>query len=324
MNTDREAETGPAGAAPLPSPPPRKKVRFSRRPWVQRAMARLVRFTVWAVRTGGPERSPAVASWIARRVAPLVPETRLARENIRLAFPEKSDAERKKILSGAWDNLARTTVEFVHLRERTMDATGRKRSHRVEMIGEEHFFALRDDGRPGILFTAHLGNWELLALAAEMAGLPMVTLVRPPRNQYAAAELARWRKESGKLVVSGPGAALELAVAMEQGAHLGMLVDQRFPIGPVVPFLGRPAASNPIIAKLARRFDCPVHGARCIRRPDGTFLIELTPPLDLPRDAAGDIDVTRSTAMIQGIVEGWVREYPWQWLWLHDRWKLGG
>ncbi len=319
MAGDRQ-ETSPAGA-PLPAGR-REKVRFSRRPWVQRAMARLVRFTVWAVRKGGPERSPAVASWIARRVAPLVPETRLARENLRLAFPEKTAAERKEILAGVWDNLARTTVEFVHLRARTMDATGRKRTARVEMIGEEHFFALRDDDKPGILFTAHLGNWELLALAAEMAGLPMVSLTRPPRNRYAAAELAKWRKESGRLVVSAPGAALELAVAMEQGAHLGMLVDQRFPIGPVVPFLGRPAASNPIIAKLARRFDCPVHGARCIRRPGGNFLIELTPPLDLPRDAVGDIDVNAATAMIQGTVEGWVREYPGQWLWLHDRWRL--
>ena len=78
---------------------------------------------------------------------------------------------------------------------------------------------------------------------------------------------------------------------LERGGHLGMLIDQHFTRGVVVDFLGRPALANPILGKFARRFDCPVHGVRVVRLPGHRFRLELTPPLDLPRDADGEIDV---------------------------------
>ena len=71
---------------------------------------------------------------------------------------------------------------------------------------------------------------------------------------------------------------------LERGGHLGMLIDQHFTRGVMVDFMGRPALANPILGKFARRFDCPVHGVRVIRLPDHRFRLQLTPPLDLPRD----------------------------------------
>ena len=81
----------------------------------------------------------------------------------------------------------------------------------------------------------------------------------------------------GNLVASGRGAAFEIAAALKRGEHLGLLVDQRKRRGPVVPFFGRPAASNPMAAKLAREFDCPVHGARAIRLKRGRFHLQRRP-----------------------------------------------
>ena len=126
----------------------------------------------------------------------------------------------------------------------------------------------------------------------------------------------------GTLIPNSRGASFEIAAAMERGEHLGMLVDQRLASGPRVPFFGRPAATNPLAAKFARQFDCPVHGARAIRLPDGRLHLELTPPVEMPRDADGRIDVAAATARITEVVEGWVREHPEQWFWLHDRWRL--
>ena len=303
--------------------PGRRRRRLSRHPAAQRVIAGLVRGAVAAVRAAGPDRSAAMAGRIGRLVAPLVPENRLALANLAAAFPEKSEAERRRILAGVWDNLARTMTEFVHLRDLVVAPDGQRLSDRVEVVGAEHFEALRDDGRPGIIFTAHLGNWELLAVAAEMAKLPVIALMRPPANIFVRADLSEWRGGAmGRLVASRRGAALEVAAALSRGAHLGMVADQRFPAGPQVPFFGQPAASNPIVAKLARHFECPVHGARVIRLPGGRYRLELTPPLDLPRDPDGDIDVPAATALIQSVIEGWVREHPEQWLWLHDRWRL--
>jgi KDO2-lipid IV(A) lauroyltransferase len=125
----------------------------------------------------------------------------------------------------------------------------------------------------------------------------------------------------GHLVRNERGAIFEIAGAMEAGEHLGMMIDQRLVRGILVPFFGRPALTNPLPASFARWFDCPVHGARAIRRPDGRLHIELTPPIEMPRDKHGRIDVAAATAAMTRVVEGWVREHPEQYFWLHDRWK---
>jgi KDO2-lipid IV(A) lauroyltransferase len=125
----------------------------------------------------------------------------------------------------------------------------------------------------------------------------------------------------GGLAAAKQGAAFAMQGVLENGGHLGMLIDQHFTRGVVVPFFGRPALTNPIMGKFAKRFECPVHGVRVIRLPNHRFRLELTPPLDLPRDANGEIDVQGAMAMMTAVVEGWVREYPEQWLWMHRRWR---
>ena len=130
------------------------------------------------------------------------------------------------------------------------------------------------------------------------------------------------RKETmGGLEAARPGAAFAMRGVLERGGHLGMLIDQHFTRGVLVDFLGRPALANPILAKFARQFDCPVHGVRVVRLPGPRFRLELTPALDLPRDPDGQIDVQGAMQAMTRVVEGWVREQPEQWLWMHRRWR---
>ena len=250
-------------------------------------------------------------------------EQRLALANLAAAFPDKSEAERRRILSGVWDNLARTVAELPSVSKMILkdpsDPT-RGLTDRVEVVGEEWLLQLRDDGQTGLAFLAHLGNWELLAPFIASYGERLVTLYRTPHNRAVAENLARWRGDVVDLVESGPGAAMKVANVMRTGRHFAMLSDQRLNSGPEVPFFGRPAPTNPIVARFARQFDCPVIGVRCIRLPGARFRIEVTKPLDLPRDDEGKVDVVETTAQITSVIEGWVREHPEQWLWLHDRW----
>jgi KDO2-lipid IV(A) lauroyltransferase len=124
------------------------------------------------------------------------------------------------------------------------------------------------------------------------------------------------------MVVSGRGAALEVAGALKKGRHIGILVDQRITEGQIVPFFGLPSLSNPLVGIMARVFNCPVHGGYAVRLPDGRFKVVMTPPLDLPRDAQGRIDAAGANIIVHGMVEQWIRQYPEQWLWLHDRWRF--
>jgi len=296
--------------------------RLARSRPVGAVVAGSIRGIVAAVRRLGLVRSRRYASRVTGLLRHVVPESKLALTNIAAAFPEKTEAERREILAGVWSGLGHTVVEYVFL-DTLMDFDPMvPGSGWVDVVGIEQFMALRDDGKPGIIFSAHLANWEILAAVAAKFGLPLVSLFRAPKNSIIAEDLMRQREQlMGRLVDSSRGATFAVGASLDRGEHLGILTDQHHSAGPRVPFFGRPVAANPLVARLARHYDCPVHGARTVRLPDGRFRVELTPPLDLPRDAEGLVDVAAGTATVMATVEGWVREHPEQWLWLHNRWR---
>jgi KDO2-lipid IV(A) lauroyltransferase len=288
--------------------------------------AGLVRLYMGGLRLLGPDRASAFGGAMMRAVGPLVPAHRTAKRNLRAAFPEKSDAELKAILYASWDNLGRTVNEYAFLQQlMDFDYHAPEKAVRTEVVGVEQFISLIESERPAIIFSAHLANWELPGVVAARYGLDTTIVFRPPNNKAVARAIEIMRAGAmGRLLPSGPGAAGAMVGVLEKGGRLGMLADQHLTRGLVVPFMGRSALANPVLAKLARRFDCPVHGTRCIRLPDGRFKLELTPPLDLPRDADGHVDVEGAMRAITAVIEGWVRENPGQWLWQHRRWRVEG
>jgi KDO2-lipid IV(A) lauroyltransferase len=290
---------------------------------VHRIVAWYVRSAIGFARKLGRRRASALSAGFTRLVAPLIPENRLGARNLAAAFPEKSEAERKRILKGSWDNLARIAMEFAFLDEIFEDfSVHRLDKGTVTATGIEDFLRLREDNKPGLIFSAHLANWELPAIIAKKFHLDLTILFRLPKNSMLAEDLMQRRNElMGSLVPSRLGTTLEIAGVLRKGGHVGMLVDQRRIGSPTVPFFGRPAATSTLFAKLAREYDCPVHGVRTIRLPGDRFRIELTPRIELPRDEEGLIDVMAATETINSIVEGWIREQPDQWLWQHDRWR---
>jgi KDO2-lipid IV(A) lauroyltransferase len=285
-------------------------------------MIGLVRGLFGLARALGPDRSSDVGGALGRALGPLLPAHRTGRANLRAAFPDKSAAEIRAILRGAWDNLGRNGVEYAHLAELMDFDAAAAAAGRVEVEGIEHFLALRDDGRPGLIFSAHLANWELPAICAARYGLEATAVFRAPNDPAVARVVHEVRSQTmGGLEAARQGAAFAMQGVLERGGHLGMLIDQHFTRGVPVEFFGRPALANPVMAKFARAFDCPVHGVRVIRLPGNRFKLELTPPLDLPRDAEGLIDVQGAMQAMTRIVEGWAREHPEQWLWMHRRWR---
>lgn len=265
----------------------------------------------------------ALGGWIARSIGPWLPVSRVGRDNLRRAFPEMPDAEIERVLRGVWDNLGRFMAEYPHLhRLWDFDPDNPGKKGRVEVVGAEHFMNLRDDGVPGLIFSAHFGNWELLPVGARRHDLPVAVLFRPPNNPFAARLVRKIRGAvMGELLRSGIQGIIGAVKVLEQGGHVGMLVDQHFRRGIAVNFFGRPVRTATAFARLARRFDCPVHGARVERLHGARFRVTVSPPLELPRTDDPRADVAAITQQITTMIEGWVRERPDQWLWLHRRWR---
>ncbi|MFL5181821.1 MAG: lipid A biosynthesis lauroyl acyltransferase [Microvirga sp.] len=285
-------------------------------------MIGVVRGVFALARALGPDRSSAVGGAIARRLGPLLPQHRIGLENLRAAFPDKSEAEIRAILAGAWENIGRLGAEYPHLGQLFDYDHFSGEIGRIEVDGIEHFIALAEDGKPALIFSAHLANWELPPICAARYGLDATVVFRPPNEPAAAHVLHEIRSQTmGGLEAARQGAAFAMRGVLERGGHLGMLIDQHFTRGVTVDFLGRPAFTNPIMGKFARAFDCPVHGVRVIRLAAGRFRLQLTPALDLPRDAEGLVDVQGAMQAMTRVVEDWVREHPEQWLWMHRRWR---
>jgi KDO2-lipid IV(A) lauroyltransferase len=261
---------------------------------------------------------------ITRRIGPMLREQRIGRANLTAAFPEKSPEEIEAILAGVWDNLGRMGAEFAHLDHIWDHDPAHPELSRIEIPPRTHelFAELRLDNRPALIFASHLANWELPALAAVAHGLDAAILYRRPNIASADRIIQEMRQvKMGTLIAAGRDAPIKLAEALQRGQHVAMLVDQYLTGGVEVTFFGRKTRANPMLARLLRQVECPVHGVRIIRLPGHRFRAELSEEVKPVRDAAGKIDIQGTTQAVTSVVEGWIREHPEQWLWLHRRWR---
>jgi Kdo2-lipid IVA lauroyltransferase/acyltransferase len=265
--------------------------------------------------------SDATAAFM-RAAGPWLREHRIGRANLRAAFPDKCDAEIERILIGVWDNLGRVAAEFAHLDYICAGDPMNRDLIEYDSDTIERFFRLRDDGRPALVFAAHLANWELPAIVAHSDGLPTTVLYRRPNlGAVADAVLDIRAGHMGEMEPTGLQAPVKLARALQAGRHVAMLVDQHYVKGVEVMFFGRPCLANPLIAMLARQVDSPIHGTRVIRLPGHRFRAEISDEIAPVRDADGRVDIQGTMQAITSVIEGWVREHPEQWLWLHRRWR---
>ncbi len=278
-----------------------------------------------AIKHTDRKRMADFAGAFMRKIGPLFPEHRIGRQQLRAAFPEKSDAEIEKILGGVWDNLGRIAIEFAHLDEFCVDGFGKPTADVITYPPESkaRYDWITKRGKPTIGFAAHLANWELPGIGAKLIGVKSAVLYRRPNIAAVDDVIVKLREPlMGELIPAALDAPVKLARLLQSGVHVGMLADQHYTKGVEVTFFGRRCLGNPLIAMLARQTEAPIYGMRVVRNPDGnSFWGEISDPVEPARDASGRIDIKATTQAIMSVIEGWIRQYPEQWLWLHRRWR---
>jgi KDO2-lipid IV(A) lauroyltransferase len=284
--------------------------------WITVGLLRLLRLM-------DRKRTSNIVGRMMRAVGPWFPEHKIGRDNLAAAFPDKSPQEIETILRGVWENLGRVGAEFAHLDRMKVLDLEREADLVYDRITVERFLAIRDSGRPTLVFSAHLANWEVPALVPAYYDVRSNLLYRRPNiGSIADAVVAMRAGCMGNLIPSGLDAPVRLLRALERGEHVGMLVDQHMVKGVDVVFFGRWAKANPLIAQLARHSGATIRGVRVVRQADGnSFWGELTDEIAPARDAEGKVDIQGTMQIITSVVEGWIREHPEQWLWLHRRWR---
>jgi Kdo2-lipid IVA lauroyltransferase/acyltransferase len=245
---------------------------------------------------------------------------RTGERNLKLAFPELSDVERKHLLIGCFTNLGRLLGIFSQF------GKARRPSFQglFDCEGLEHLETARRNDRGVILFTGHVGAWELSSFALSVLGYPLSFLVRRIDNPKIEAMVDRWRTSLGNRTIDKKFAAREMLQTLQCGGTLGILVDlntlDREAI--FVDFFGVPASTTFVVGKLALRTDAavlPVFAPWDETRKK--FLLKIDEPLGFAPSGNDEEDVLRLTQLFTSVVEKYVRRYPEQWLWIHRRWK---
>jgi KDO2-lipid IV(A) lauroyltransferase len=301
-----------------------RRITRALKPFAHAALGTLTVGALRFVRRFDPKKTSNFGARAARKIGPWLREHRIGRQNLALAFPEKSAEEIDALLLKVWENLGRFGGEFAHLdRVWDYDLAHPERS-RIELPDATIaiFEKLMNDGKGALVFSAHLANWELPALAAPAYGLESAVLFRRPNVAAIDTAVQDIRAVNmGEMISTGIDAPVRLAKALQRGMHVGMLVDQYYTKGVDVTFFGRTTRANPLLARLAQKVDCPIYGVRIVRLPGDRFRADVTDEIAPVRDANGVIDVQGTTQKITTIIEGWIREHPEQWLWLHRRWR---
>jgi KDO2-lipid IV(A) lauroyltransferase len=255
---------------------------------------------------------------LARSIGPRLGISRRALNNLRRAMPELSEAEAWRIIRGMWDNLGRVVAEYPHLgKYRVYDGDDR----RIEIRGAEHIHAQRAAGKPTIFFSGHFGNWEVPTLALTQAGLDVVEVYRAANNPIVDRLINHARSIVGsELAPKGSIGARRMLAAMKERRHIAMLVDQKTNDGIAVPFFGRNAMTAPSLARLVLRYRCDVVPVRVDRLKGARFRITVAPPLVFTLTGDDEADTLAIMSKVNAVVEGWIRERPDHWFWLHRRW----
>lgn len=261
-----------------------------------------------------------VCGAVVRWVGPMLRGQRHARSQLRAAFPAMGTSETNVILRGMWDNIGRTFGEYGHIPELMKFSSDASAAGQVVMDEgtAERLRRLGSERRGSLMFAAHLGNWEIPAMAARVGGREIALVYKPQPSQAMTNRLIEARSLfAGRLIEASPAAPRAMLKLLRDGWLVGMLVDQHYAAGIEVSLFGHACRVNPLLARLARGQDWPVYGARVVRLPDQKYQFELMGPLEFPRDASGKIDVQGAMQTVFGIIETWIREHPEQWMWIH-------
>jgi KDO2-lipid IV(A) lauroyltransferase len=240
--------------------------------------------------------------------------------NLTMVFPEKSEAERARILRGEFASLGRQLAEVCQFPRYTRE--------NVEQVvvydGLENYQNAYARGKGVLFLTAHFGGWELSAFTHSLHGHWMHVVVRAMDNVYLDRLIRQYRTMHGNQIVEKDDFVRGLLAAMRAGEVVGILMDTNMtpPQGIFVDFFGIPACTASGLARIALKTDAAVVPTFTIWDADlGKYRLRFDPAVELVRTDDLEADIKTNTQRFTSIIEEYVRKYPEQWLWVHRRWK---
>jgi len=248
-------------------------------------------------------------------VGPLTSAHRTVLRNLRLAFPEWDDAERRRMARRQWENVGRVLFEFFLMERIMADPT------RVELIGAERLAEIKASGRPAVFVSGHFANFEILAAAEIKAGVEGVLAYRGANNPYIDQRMRESRRRYGVTLFAPKGAqgGREVLTALSRGISVGILNDQKYYEGPLAPFFGQMVRTQPAPVRFAMRFGAHLQLGWVERTKGARFRVQVGETMFLSPDGDKLAKIDDGLRQINEFIERRARARPWEYWWVHRR-----
>ena len=258
------------------------------------------------------------AAQLSLFIGPKLSVNKLAKNNLSSAMPNLKQGKIDQIIKDMWCNLGMIVGEFPHIGKIDPKNIGKYIKFSKESL--KNLEQIKKLNQGGIIFSGHIGNWEIGPKSLISQGLKVKTLYRPLNNPYVEDLTAKASRV--ELIKKDSSGSREIINSVKNGEYVIILADQKTTEGIPVKFFHKEATTTTSIARIAQKYNIPIIPARVIRlNKEFKFEIEVGKPIKITENAK-NFDVIKYNAIINQTIEKWIKEYPEQWFWVHDRWKV--
>ena len=257
---------------------------------------------------------------LGKLVGPFFRSRNLIRKNIKIGLGEIDENQEKKVINGMWSNIGKTFAEYIFLKDFKFNKTD---FDHIKIIGSEYLEEIKQSNKPVIFYSAHLANFELMAMELEKFGIKTAAIYRPLNNLFLnpLMEYLRMKYICPNQIPKGRAGMREIINKINNNYSIALMVDQRVGEGIKINFFNRLAQTTTIPAQLALKYNCKLVPISLKRIENINFEMTVHEPYEASKTGNNEQDTHNITLKINQIIEKMIIENPTQWLWSHNRWK---
>ena len=257
---------------------------------------------------------------LARFIGPLFRSKKIIKENIKTGLGIIDKKKESEIINAMWSNIGRTFAEYVFLKEFKFNRTN---FNHMEINGVKHLEEIKKNNEIAIFYSAHLANFELMAMELDKSEIKCAAIYRPLNNYFLnpIMEYLRIKYICSNQIPKGRMGMREIIGKVKNGYSVALMVDQRVSEGPRTLFFNKPAHTTTIPAQLALKYDCKLVPISLKRKEGPSFEMTIHEPYKVKKTGNDEEDTKSITLKINQLIEKMILNNPKQWIWTHNRWK---
>ena len=261
-----------------------------------------------------------MGSLLGKFIGPLFRSKDVTKQNIKNAFVAIDIKKETEIINNMWSNIGRTFAEYIFLKDFRFNKTN---FDHIKIKGTNYLEEIKKNNETVVFFSAHLANFELMAMELDKFGIKCAAIYRPLNNFLLnpLMEYLRMKYICPTQIPKGRMGMREIIGRVKDGYSIALMVDQRVSEGPRVLFFNKPAHTTTIPAQLALKYNCKLVPIFLERKEGTNFEMTIHEPYKIEKTGNDQEDTKSITLKINNIIEKMIIKNPTQWIWSHNRWK---